>query len=346
MLYDYEPHKNATNDEIAAFAKALADARSQATTLKNEESDWFARPPLQELTKDWFFEHYSKPGQRIGASRMFAAIRDILSRTYTVALGTSGWTVRCNNRTICTMYLIKIDQIQPATEGNFDNNPERRSYYSLGQGEDVKTYVLDDAGTLTRRYAYCGRPPHSDDEHRPKVKSLDQFVKQYAIRFDNDETLWRDAMENAWDAIHPGGPDTWCNLSREAKVCLAYLNYANNGTLGVCLSSTFKRIRSNTGVAFIKQEGDSLWTVDLSMIPKSSVLINIYARNPEKEGWLDTRNRSLKGGWIAAGTVKNRELFCSLVPQVAAREGKVTPRMLMNDNWRLEGDALEDDMND
>jgi hypothetical protein len=310
-----------------AFEREFEATRAVVTAEKNRvEAQWFAREPGEKLESNWFEAHYAQAGTLIGAQRRLAARMAKLPEQYLCAHGEEGWTVSLESQQLC---VVKLSELPPEPELQDDH---QRPVYTLGG----KEYVLDDDQHPTRRYAYCVRPPVGN---APKLKPLPDAAKR-PWKFTSAQAQWQDAMASAVKAISKGRGE-WHELSVQSKICLGYVNYANNGQLGVCLSATAKRVRDNPGVAFAKEEGHSLWRVDLAKIPKTTVLINIYVRDPETEGWTAKKSakRSKGGVWVAQGTVKNRELFCSEVPSSAATEIAITPELLEPANWSWKTEA-------
>jgi len=305
-----------------AFENAFSKARVATTKAKDDiEKTWLAVAGSEKVaTPKWFVSHYTEVGPSIGVHRRLEAIMAKLEG-YDLARAEMTWTVSLESKQICKVSLWQPPDVTPGVlSGN------HRAIYRVRD----KDYVLDDVGILTRRFAYCVR---QGDGGAPMLKPVPKKSSQRACKFSSGNATWDDAMKAAVAALQ-NDRSTWHELSREAKVCLAYMNYGNNGKIGVCLSSTPKRIRDNAGEAFLDKEGYTIWRVDLAKIPTSSVLINIYARESKDEQWTanlsgDTRPAE----WIAQGTVKNRELFCSNVPATAAASKAATGSLLEADHW-------------
>ncbi|HSR99948.1 MAG TPA: hypothetical protein VLM79_22995 [Kofleriaceae bacterium] len=322
MACHIEYSESVSSDEQLAFEAALQKAREDATTSKNGlEQEWFGIRGDVKLTEEqWFVRHYEEAGQSIGPHRRLEAVMDKLQGYDKVVNGTR-WTVQLSGKEIC-----KVTVFTPVGTPDIQVDHHRRIYRVRN-----KEYVLDDTGMPTRRYAFCVR---QGQDGAPSLKPLVPRDKLFWTLTSTD-VEWNTAMLEAYTAA-TGARDTWGALSAKAKVCLAYINYANNGKIGVCLAATAKRIRSNEGEGFVKATGHTVWKVDLAKIPSTTVLINIYARTPESEEWTakrENRKNSKNGVWIAQGTVKNRELFCSAVPSTAVTHRLSDASLLEADNW-------------
>lgn len=332
--YFAEVNETAKDDFDREFAKARSKVRADKKDL---ESRWFGKAGQEKLTeKAWFKNHYATAGAMIGSSRRLKKAMDELTKCdrYQVQRDSNGWTVKVIKTGEEPKLLCKVRVYSPPTEVPALLPGHHRAVYHINS----KQYVLDDAGIPTRRYAYCVR--QKGENNAPLLKDLPDR-KMLRWKFSNTgSNEWNDAMTKAVEEISKGR-EAWAELSVESKICLAYLNYANNGKLGVCLSSTPKRIRDNSGKAFANTEEHLIWKVDLAKIPHESVLINIYAREPKSEGtWTAAKGagrkteRSAKDGeWISQGTVKNRELFCSRVPPEAAQSKPIYAALLEADKW-------------
>jgi len=315
-----------TEEEQLAFRLALKVARQAVTHQKNTiEGEWFDVPGGTRVKEEqWFVRHYKTAGALIGPHRRLAAILRTLEGYVVTGAGPT-WSVSTASepsKPICTVSLYVGDPDDRREEEDC-----LRPIYTIRK----RDYVLDDDGIPTRRYAFCVRP---EFDGAPKLKppgALDWL----GWRFSNSDSEWGAAMQQALDVVL-GDRSTWWTLDIKVKVCLAYLNYANQGFVGVCLSSTPKRVRDNIGKAFVDKENYSIWRVDLAKIPVEHVLINIYAREPRLEGWTAghlTNGKTKEGEWISQGTVKNRELFCSLVPKTAATSTLTGSELLKEGNW-------------
>jgi hypothetical protein len=322
MAYHIAYSEDTTTEESEAFAAALDTARKEATRIKNTvEQKWFAvEGSLQVKQELWFAEHYRDAGPHIGPEHRLKAVMDALVG-YDKARHGSSWTVQLTGKEICRISVFTPDGEPELKPGH------HRPIHSVRN----KEYVLDDMGIPTRRYAFCVR---QEEGGAPQLKTLPALNKLFWKLTSGDDE-WNEAMESALDAV-TAGRNSWGALSPKARVCLAYLNYANNGKLGVCLSSTAKRIRDNFGNAFVSAENFTMWRVDLAKLPAATVLVNLYARTPANEEWTakrENRNGSKSGGWISEGTVKNRELFCSAVPADAVTQKASYATLLEADKW-------------
>ncbi len=341
MAYVVTYEKDVTEEEQTKFELALNEARVAATSAKNTvEATWLGVAGDQRVTTEaWFKLHYAGAKGMIGPSqRLTSTIKELEKKVvYSVAAsGGSAWKVSCADKLICTVSVYQV----PAETPELLPDTKRPIYKHNG-----KDYVLDDDGLLTRRIAFCVRR-QATTRVAPEIKPV---PVELSWKFANATEDWAVAMTQAVVAAS-AGRDTWSALSVEAKICLAYLNYANNGQLGICLSSTPKRIRANDGKAFADKADYLIWKVDLAKIPTTSVLVNIYAREPTDEGWSASTVKPGKGGkgpktvtrgadWIAQGTVKNRELFCSDVPEEAAESTSISAAMLEANNWSWKTEA-------
>ena len=325
-----------SDEEARLFEEAVSQARTRVREIKADlEKTWFAvagELQLPPTEPPWFADHYKAIKSKIGGARRLAAIMEEL-QGYDAALGGSIWQVRQGDKAIC-----KVGLYDPQPVAVEDGHC--RAIHRIGG----KEYVLDDDGIPSRRYAYCVRK--EDDQGKPMLKPWEE-PDTYGWKFNNQGGSageWNTAMAAAIQAIKDmkdHGRGGWGGLSVKAKVCLAYLNYANGGLVGLCLSSTLKRVRDNYGRAFVKAEDLTIWKVDLAKIPTTHVLINIYLRAPKQENWqIQNRKREKTGKWILQGTVKNRELFCSEVPAAATQRALSTPDLLQADNWSWKGQIV------
>ena len=192
---------------------------------------------------------------------------------------------------------------------------ELRDVYIMGS----KEYVKDDLGTLTRRWAWCIRSAMDINNTQPMLKKLEGYqIGKY------NQTP--DVQKEVIEAITTKNRNTWHTLGENAKLFLAYLNYSNNGFMGVCLSSTTKKIRNNHDVPFKETAGHLLWKVDLARIPTDVVLVNIYAKSVATSTINGTSVLKTEKNhqWVVDGTVKNREIFCSYVPTTACTVTSMT----------------------
>lgn len=205
-------------------------------------------------------------------------------------------------------------------------------YYRTVYGLGGKEYVKDDLGVLTRRYAYCVRQK-SLSALRPHLKPLPLTL---AGTYE-PETTYSAAYTEALFAIKNTPRSRWHLLSENAKLFLAYLNYSNNGQFGICLSSTTKKIRDNKGQVFLNNEGYNQWEIDLARIPMDVVLVNLYADTRKIYGKpkLNDVEKLGKDGtdWVAQGTIKNRELFCSYLPDAACTTSLTTKTQVDSKNF-------------
>jgi len=215
---------------------------------------------------------------------------------------------------------------------------EHRAVYIMGS----KEYVKDDLGTLTRRWAWCVRAAMDINNAQPMLKDLPN--KSGDLRGKYNQSLDSVAYHEAVTAITKYYREYWHTCSNRAKLFMAYLNYSNMGRIGVCLSSTSKKIRDNHDNPFKTAAGHSLWKVDLARIPTTVVLVNIYAESLHIHGIPSIKhNANIDGktkkiwsnkdeNWVQAGTVKNREIFCSYVPTTACTVTSMT-QADVNDVW-------------
>lgn len=330
MAYRIEYDKAASAEQQSEFEAALKAARAKATKKKNnKERGWFSLPGGEDVNDEgWFKTHYNTAGRWIGQRRRLELVMQKLrdDPRYQVQKNDGTWEVieSESSTPLCTVsvYIPKNEDIT-----NVGNTP--RAVYKINN----KEYVIDDIGVPTRRFAYCVRMGNNEGD-APVLKEIDKSKLkpgQSKVKFKNE--TWKEAMKGAFDALKTKDRSQWHSLSDETKICLAYLNYAYDGCAGVCLSSTPKRIRDNEGKAFLRKEGHFVWKVDLAKVPTDAVLINIYGRDlPLK--YEEGEDKDLKTLlWIAQGTVKNRELFCSDVPSAAAKKMNASAAMLEAENW-------------
>jgi hypothetical protein len=334
MAYRIKYEPDVSQEQKGPFEAAFKAARVLVTQGKNElESQWFAvagGTPLNNAEK-WFATHYETAGKLIGQRRRLEAVMEQLTKggVYTAVRAGPAWNVSKDDTLLCV-----VSTFVPGNEDVVHSITEQRAVFKINN----KEYVLDDDNVPTRRFAYTVRPPN-DDDNAPMLKPIEGLntLKPSSCNVRFKDNAWKAALTGAIKAIKDGRRDQWHSLDVKVKVCLAYINYAYNGGVGVCLSSTPKRIRDNEGVAFLDNvflDGVNLsvWKVDLAKVPTTAVLINIYARELENELPEDSLGQK-KLLWVAQGTVKNRELFCSEVPPTATRRILATTAMLEEQNW-------------
>lgn len=188
------------------------------------------------------------------------------------------------------------------------------------KNEVDKHCVQDHFGVLTRRFAYCVRPPDGSDLHRPLAKWAP-----------NGSGLWKEddglslsgelkRRVQAWLA-KPDSPP-----AEDVLKIVVWLHQERGGNLGVCLSSTPKRVRDNQGKAFANAVGDSLWVVDLAKVPW--IVVNLYKlKSP-----LGIASSDNDDAWWAKhmtnSATKNRELWTRQVPANACRQVRLSQSFL------------------
>jgi hypothetical protein len=322
MAYRIEYVKDTAQEHKEEFENAFKQARIEATQQKDTiESEWFSVYGKQKLDNEsWYKDHHASAGHLIGQHRRLVVVMQnlIKDERYTATRSGSTWDVSLGEKPLC-----KVSAFVPTVEDTVVVEGAVRPVYKINN----KEYVVDDDNIPTRRFGYCVRPPN-EEGNAPVLKVIElekmgnPTPRRGKVVFKAGPS--REAMGRALDALTGQDRSEWHQLDIPAKVCLAYLNYAYDGCAGVCLSSTPKRIRDNKGKALLDDEGFRVWKVDLAKIPSSKVLINIYARDLPDEKPTQ---------WIAQGTLKNREVFCSEVPSTATTSMNATAAMLEEANW-------------
>lgn len=186
-----------------------------------------------------------------------------------------------------------------------------------------KQYVMDDLGTPTRRFAFCVKrcdPRHERPEHKWNTSGLRKIGDFWEHPSDGP------AVE---DFIQSGLTRA---VSAEVGMMAMWLHQERGGLLGVCLSSTPKRLKDNSGTPFAKTPGDSFWVIDLARVPP--LVINLYGRPELLRG---VANRSSDGrDWtreqarehMLQSVTKNRELFAQNIPPDACKRIRIPPDWL------------------
>jgi hypothetical protein len=129
----------------------------------------------------------------------------------------------------------------------------------------------------------------------------------------------------------------------EVLMMAMWLHQERGGSLGVCLTSTPKRLRDNKGVAFANQSWHLLWIVDLARVP--GLVINLYGwpgglrgvanRSFDGRQWREWSQEQARGHMLASVT-KNRELFAQDIPASACKSVAIPPEWLNEVDWKSE----------
>jgi hypothetical protein len=289
-----------------------------------EEASKLTRAKKKEIDQEYLGTEHQKLGKRDGIDIMTYSGASLIGRgkrlDYLVTL-LRAKAVTCDKLADSAGYALTFGRAT-GTVTVFNDLPPlvvvgaKRGVFGR---KDGKQYVKDDLGVLTRRYAWLVRPEGQSEAGlatgSPLIKPLPKKKLKGTYEHQNRYLTFGKLAKDR---------NLWPKLDANQKLFLAYWNYSNNGKLGQCLSSTHKKIRSNADKPFREAADHTLWTVDLAMIdPDVSVLVNLYADEAHLHG-VPKLGKELKPvDWVAAGTVKNRELFCSSVPRDACTMGKV-----------------------
>lgn len=322
----YELTSGSPESESPGFTKLESDWNTvcQALRERKREADekYLSLSGLEVLEeKSWFTAYHS--AAELGGRRITAAVQGLEKLGHTVRAGRAGeWCVVDQDQVIGTIHPVPLQALVL-----------RRAVSRAVFGDAAapyKQYVQDDLGNYTRRFAYCVRPKDPDLQ-RPVRK--DEVLNKVDFRSKGDKTHFARAVKLAGTQENR---DSWHTENPAVKLFLGYFNYSHQGTLGYCFASSPLRIRDNVGKAFANRQGDSLWIIDLALVPLDVVLVNLYAQYPPEAS-------VPRHEWVSAGTAKNRECYCSNLPETAVvEEVRVTSEMLTGTyNWKkLAGIAL------
>lgn len=316
----YELTGGSPERESPEFAKLESDWNTVCEELRESKraaDEKYLSPSGLEVVeeKSWFTNYHS--AARLGGRRITAAVEGLRRLGYTVRpTRTAGdWEVVDSENVIGTIHRVAPAPLLLRRE-------VARSVFGDASNPH-KQYVLDDLGNHTRRFAYCVREK-DPDAHRPKRKV--EVLNKVDFRTKGDRTHFNRAaaLVKAADKRNQ-----WYREQGAVKLFLGYFNYSHQGALGYCLASSPLRIRDNSGKAFADRQGYSLWIIDLALVPATVVLVNLYAQYPSVE-------TVPRHEWVSAGTAKNRECYCSDLPEAAVvKHVSLTEEMVTGSyNWK------------
>lgn len=194
-----------------------------------------------------------------------------------------------------------------------------------------KHYIQDSFKTYTRRFAFCVKKPvNGRPEHKWEANNIIKPGDFWEHPGD------RHAID---DFIRSGLRNVSGHARSEIVMQAMWLHQERGGTLGVCLTSTPKRLRDNKGVAFARKEGESFWVIDLARVP--GWVINLYGRPDLVRG---IANQSAERRWtqaeardhMLASVIKNRELFAADIPASACTEIPIASDWLDTIDWKAQ----------
>lgn len=301
-------------DAFDEAVKALRDEKIQY------EKNWLGKPGTEQEGNGWKDGYHtgSLVGHKFG-SRIISHLKSL------------GYT---DDNGVISKSGKEIGRIVGARLVAGGNDQLARQVYVPAQPSTKSTeYVLDDYGIYVRRFAFLIRGSYSDRELPQEKNTLtklkvqnDKMLKKFLPAApkdgrspDNRKIVNSLIEEYANECAQTGVMDgprlygdfhqlrehrkKWAKQEPIVKHALGLINYAYQGKMGYCLSSSPLRCRDNDGTSFAKTVGHKLWVVDLARVsPSDSVLIKLYA----EDGMVDE--------FVAPGVLKNRELYCSNLP--------------------------------
>lgn len=314
----YAADKDAPAESLALLTASLDQIRAARRKRKTE----FEAKQLAGLPK----EPDEKKRQKIVMSE------------YVKALEMEDWTVALTKTDAFTAGKLKLTgmtvtdkdgkAVATLAKGEvFDETPSaatKRKTYKKRSGAPDRTYVNDDRGVKTRRYAYVEK----------SIYQMMQFVRAGELtgRYQRiHEEMKLGAVGKAVTTISPELTKMLALPGATDLVKLAALHqWLGSGMQqrGLSLASTPRKdaVFSNHGESFKSGDG-VLITIDLAKVPEDVKLINHYAYSGTKDvaagvesGWIGSKTK-----WVGRGTkktaksrgayaytasvIKNRELY-------------------------------------